>query len=185
MTLIIPLILSPFWISHLYQLEFETQKSQIWLDNASIALGRNDRELLNKIESTKKKIESLHTIYHKVQACSLIPKTATVCAPLANQIRHFLLASVNSVLLVSQIKWKAGNSKALWILGKEGYQGQLNRREKIPLQRKKCGICFESVLIEMPRQPVMSVIKLEKKVTPPDILLVEKNIEGRWNYRLQ
>lgn len=185
MTLIIPLILSPLWVSHLYQLEFENQKRQIWLDNASIVLGRNDRELLNKLESTKKKIESLHTTYHQAQACSLIPKIATVCASLANQIKHLLLACVNSVLSVSQIKWRAGNSKALEILGKKGYQGQLTRLEKIPLQRKKCGICFESVLIEMPRQPIMSVLKLKNQLIPPDILLVEKNTEGRWNYRLQ
>lgn len=184
MTFLVPLMLSPVWITHLYQLEFQDQRRQIWLDNASINLGRGDRLLFNQIEKTKKALDTLHHVYHSAQACRLIPQTTLFCGRLASRVKRTLALSLDTICKLSQLKWQANRLKAIKILEGKKYQGKWVGPEKIPLMKTKCEVCQEAFVLRIKTERVSTSLSLHKELTSPNILTLQTDRQGLWNYQI-
>lgn len=183
-TVLVPLILSPVWITHLYQLEFQDQRRQIWLDNASINLGRDDRSLFNQIEKTKAALATLHHVYHTAQACRLIPQTALFCGRLASRVKRTLALSLDTIFKVSQWRWQANRLKAIKILEGKKYQVKLEGPEKIPLIKTKCEVCQEAFVLRIQTEKVSTSLSFHQELTSPNILTLQTDREGLWNYQI-
>lgn len=181
---LIPIILSPIWINHLYELEYEDQRRKIHLDNSAIRLGRADRALFDKIEKANKSLKMLHQIYHKASAGCMLTGAGTSCLFLTQRLKEGITSFVERLYQYAGLVWISNESRIPFENSKEQIKIRVIERETNPFKKTKCHACFIAFQVQIKKASVNTSLGDVNHPLIQNRVELKKINKLKWNYLL-
>ena len=178
------MLLAPLYTSNLYRNAVVWERLQIGMDNAAIALGKRDRDLLKFIQNQNKILSGLEVEHHIAHACAKAPPTAAECLPIDQAIE----ASIRNVAQFTRTAATAWWTKN-WLAAKTEILSvqsdiRIDRAASIAMTGNRCAVCGEVTEFRLEERRLTSRFTGDRVRWMTIEVKPVKTQEG-WNYALK
>lgn len=183
----------PWWTYQIYVQAFESEKGQIAVDNALIALGEGQANALSAIETANQKMAALERLHHPAHLCARVPHSAVACAAPDRGYETALAFFHRAAWAQAQSLWTGARIRAQKEAESLGVRSlELSTSERLPLRARRCAQCgleFYWDVLETGRS-VARLLGYENPAQAETSLRLLRrgggaNPSARWTYRLE
>jgi hypothetical protein len=184
------LLASPMYTQMLFREAYEWEKSQVYVDNSAILLGRQLRQVLRELERLNRQLKQIDILHHSTHACALTPGVQQPACQAADKVAESALIRYSQMgMHKSQLSWQSGWTRAfqdLVVFG-AGRGGNLKGPREIPLESQRCRYCLLDLFWRVTSLPHFHLVIGEGEAFPREVSLDLKkdSVISEWNYRLR